>query len=156
MLAKIHVTLWRPTRRQRTKRECKFIGTREFVYQYLTQMLPLWLRIHYNDVIMSAMASQITGVSIVCSAVSSGADQRKHQSSASLAFVWGIHRFSFDDVIMFEFYTDIFGNLSWYPCKVDPVLVHYMITSWRGHAFLITGPLWRESTGRQWTFIIEK
>ena len=31
-------------------------------------------------------------VSIVCSTVGSGADQRKHQSSASLAFVWGIHR----------------------------------------------------------------
>ena len=61
------------------------------------------------------MASQITGVSIVCSAVCSGADQRKHQSSASLAFVKGIHRrpvdsphkgpvtrkvFLFDDVIM--------------------------------------------------------
>ena len=41
---------------------------------------------------MSAMASQITCVSIVYSAVSSGADQSKHQSSASLAFVRGIHR----------------------------------------------------------------
>ena len=49
---------------------------------------------HYNDVIMSAMASQITGVFIVNSTVSSGADQRKHQSSASLAFVWGIHRWT--------------------------------------------------------------
>ena len=48
--------------------------------------------VHYSDVIMSAMASQITGVLIVCSTVSLGADQRKHQSSASLAFVWGIHR----------------------------------------------------------------
>ena len=37
-----------------------------------------------SDVIMSAMASQITDVSIVCN---SGADRRKHQSSASLAFV---------------------------------------------------------------------
>ena len=36
---------------------------------------------------MSAMASQITGVSIVCSTVCSGANQRKHQSSASLVFV---------------------------------------------------------------------
>ena len=43
---------------------------------------------HYSDVIMSAMAPQITGASIVYS----GADQRKHQSSASLAFVRGIHR----------------------------------------------------------------
>ena len=48
--------------------------------------------LHYNDVIMSALASQITGVSIVCSMVGSGADQRKHQSSASLAYVRGIHR----------------------------------------------------------------
>ena len=38
------------------------------------------------------MASQIIGVSFVCSTVWSGADQRKHQSSASLAFVRGIHR----------------------------------------------------------------
>ena len=35
------------------------------------------------------MASQFTGVSIVCSTVCSGADQRKHQSSVSLAFVRG-------------------------------------------------------------------
>ena len=38
------------------------------------------------------MVSQITGVLIVCSSVCSGADQRKHQSSASLALVRGIHR----------------------------------------------------------------
>ena len=69
---------------------------------------------HYCDVIMSVIASQITGVSIVYSTVYSGADKRKHQSSASLAFVRGIHRwpvnspykgpvmrtmFPFDDVI---------------------------------------------------------
>ena len=41
---------------------------------------------------MSTMASQVTGVSIVCSTVCSGADQRKPQSSASLAFVREIHR----------------------------------------------------------------
>ena len=46
--------------------------------------------IHYSYVIMSAMASQITGGSIVCSTVCSGVDQRKHQSSSSLAFVRGI------------------------------------------------------------------
>ena len=70
---------------------------------------------HYSDVKMSTMASQITGVSIVYLTISSGADQRKHQSFASLAFVRGIHRwpvnshhkglvtqkmFPFDDVIM--------------------------------------------------------
>ena len=47
---------------------------------------------HYSDVIMSAIASQITGVLIVYSTVGSGADQRKFESSAPLAFVRGIHR----------------------------------------------------------------
>ena len=69
----------------------------------------------HSDVIMSTMASQITSLTIVYSTVYSGADQRKHQSSASLTFVRGIHRwpvnsphkgpvmrkmFPFDDVIM--------------------------------------------------------
>ena len=64
---------------------------------------------------MGAMASHITSLTIVFSTVYSGAGQRKHQSSTSLAFVWGIHRwpvnsphkwpvtrkvFPFDDVIM--------------------------------------------------------
>ena len=70
---------------------------------------------HFNDVIMGSMASQNTNLTIVYSTVYSNADQRKHQSSASLAFVRGIHRwpvnsphkwpltgkmFPFDDVIM--------------------------------------------------------
>ena len=47
---------------------------------------------HYGDVIMWEMASQIASLTIVCSTVYSGVDQRKHQSSTSLAFVMGIHR----------------------------------------------------------------
>ena len=47
---------------------------------------------HNNDVIMSAMASRITSLTTVYSSVYSGADQRKCQSSASLAFVRGIYR----------------------------------------------------------------
>ena len=47
---------------------------------------------HYDDVIMGAMASQITSPAIVYSTVYSDADQRKHQNSVSLAFVRGIHR----------------------------------------------------------------
>ena len=47
--------------------------------------------LNYSDVIMSAMASQIPSVSIVYLTVCTGADQRKHQSSTSLAFVRGIH-----------------------------------------------------------------
>ena len=46
-------------------------------------------RDHCSDVIMGAMASQITSPTIVYSTVYSGADQRKHESSASLAFVRG-------------------------------------------------------------------
>ena len=45
---------------------------------------------HYTDVIMTTMASQITSLTVVY--FYPDADQRKHQSSASLAFVWGIHR----------------------------------------------------------------
>ena len=80
---------------------------------------------HYDDVIMSTMASQTTSFMIVYPTIYSGADQRKHQSSASLAFVGGIHRwpvnyphkgpvtrkmFSFEDVIMLE--LCLFRNLS--------------------------------------------
>ena len=47
---------------------------------------------HCSDVIMGAMGSQITSFTIVYTTVYSGADQRKHQSSASLPYVRGIHR----------------------------------------------------------------
>ena len=51
----------------------------------------MWLY-HYDDVTMGTMAAQITSLAIVYSTFYSGADQSKHQSSASMAFVWGIHR----------------------------------------------------------------
>ena len=86
---------------------------------------------HYNDVTMSAIASQITSLMIVYTIVYSGTDQRKHLSSASLAFVRGIHRhspvnsqhkgpvtrkmFPFDDVIM----QDIMAAAKWPLYKVD-------------------------------------
>ena len=47
---------------------------------------------HYIDVIMTTMASQFTSLTVVYSTVYSDADQWKHKSSASLAFVRGIHR----------------------------------------------------------------
>ena len=53
---------------------------------------PGLLFLHYIDVIMGTIASQITSLTIVYSTVYSDADQRKYQSSASLAFVRGIHR----------------------------------------------------------------
>ena len=64
---------------------------------------------HYSDVIIGAMTARITSLTIVYSTVYSGADQRKYQSSASLAFVRVTHRFyikkprkmlPFDDVIV--------------------------------------------------------
>ena len=63
-----------------------------YIYVIKTRMRFREVVNHYNDVIMGAMASQITSLTIVYSTVYSGADQRKHQSSASLAFVRGIHR----------------------------------------------------------------
>ena len=89
--------------------------------------------LHYSDVIMSPMASHITSLTIVNSTNYSAADQRKHQSSASLAFVRGIHRwpvnspsqrpvtwkmFPFDDVIIIYFH----------PMSVWPGDVH--ATNW--------------------------
>ena len=47
---------------------------------------------HYCDAIMGTIASQITSLTMVYTTVYSDADQSKHQSSASLAFVRGIHR----------------------------------------------------------------
>ena len=91
-----------------------------------------WRNSHYNDIIKGAIASQMTSLKIVYSTVYSDADQRNYQSSASLAFVRGIHRrpvnsphkwpvtpkvFPFDDVIMDELnyiqlYEEILGVFS--------------------------------------------
>ena len=95
----------------------------QYIYQILSErwnyaIIALCLQIfNYYDVIMGAIASQITSLTIVCSTVYSDADQRKHRSSASLAFVRGIYRgpvnsphkwpitrkmFPFDDVTMWS------------------------------------------------------
>ena len=80
---------------------------------------------------MGAMVSQITSLTIIYSTDYLGADQRKHQSSASLAFVRGIHQrpvvfphkwpvtrkmFPFDDVIMIP-YTIM--DIIKYPCLLS-------------------------------------
>ena len=82
-----------------------------------------------NDVIMSVMASQITTLTSVYSTVCLGADQRKYQSSASLAFMREIHRWPvnfphkgpvtrtvlpFDDVIMLSHCCAMWWNIK--PC----------------------------------------
>ena len=92
-------------------------------------------KIHHSDIIMGRTASQFTSVSIVYSIVCSEADQRKHQSSVSLAFVRGIHWwpvnsphkgpvmqkiFPFDDIIMLYNHPTLHTcipnttNMKWY------------------------------------------
>ena len=85
------------------------------VMDKITHAAVFAVQFHHNCIIMSAMASRITSLTIVYSTIYSGVDQRKHQSSVSLAFVRGIHRWlvnsphkgpvtrkmlPFDDVIM--------------------------------------------------------
>ena len=97
---------------------------------------------HYNDVIMSAMASQITSLTIVYSIVYSGAYQRKHQSFASLAFERGNHQwtvnsphkgpvtrkmFPFDDVI------------TWRLTCVSPDVIHVLVPPTGNKRTVLTG-----------------
>ena len=91
---------------------CRFSGMLGEIRACKSNQIP---REHYNDITMGAMASQTTSLTFVYSTVYSDADQRKHQSSESLAFVRGILRspvnsphkgpvtrklFPFDDVIV--------------------------------------------------------
>ena len=117
---------------------------------------------HCNDVVMSVMASQITSVSIVYLTVCSGADQRKHQSSASLAFVGGIHRwpmnsphklpeirkmFPFHDVIMWVECLGMQANPNKFqmmfksPMSTEPISI-----IWKGNT-VITSESWVKVLG---------
>ena len=63
------------------------LGATRLVH-WLILVAPLCLRSHNARYIMLKSLSLTVAYSIIYS----GSDQRKHQSSASLAFVWGIHR----------------------------------------------------------------
>ena len=114
---------------------------------------------HYSDAIMSSTASQITSLTIVYSTVYSGVDQRKHQSSASLAFVRGIHRWpvnsprkgpvtrknvSIDDVIMTLLYL-LGGELcigdSNKFITIDYIYIHFIVF-WFGCITFACGVMW--------------
>ena len=100
---------------------------------------------HDSDVIMSVMASQITGVSVVYSTVCLGTDERKHQSSTSLAFLREIHRwpvnslhkwpvmqkmFPFDDVIMLIYLYPtplILSCYMWYSAVIEIVMIRMFL-----------------------------
>ena len=65
---------------------------------------------------------QITSLTIVYSTVYSGADQRKHQSSASLAFVRGIHRWPLNSPLKWQ----VTGKL----LPFDDVIISFMVGIW--------------------------
>ena len=111
--------------------------------------IPKWNQIHhYNDVIMGTIASQTTSLTIVYSIVCSDADQRKHQSSASLAFVRGIHRgefpaqmASYHDVIMISLNNgliklNLFHSPSPHLCNI--YCCHHFVTLWHIQLILQT------------------
>ena len=102
---------------------------------------------HYSDVIMGAIASQITSLTIVYSTVYSGTDKRKHQSSASLAFVRGIHRWPVNSPHKWPVTRKMF--------PFDDVIIVYIIVSdsvWQWSAYLQNtwhlqkSNLWRMTT----------
>ena len=92
---------------------------------------------HYNDVIMGLMESQITSLTIVYSTVYSGADQRKHQSSASLAFVRGMHRSPVNSPHKGPVTRKMF------PC--DDVMVNANTVNWAMYSWYIVQDLYLHS-----------
>ena len=77
------------------------------------------------------MASHITGISIVYSTVCSGKDQRKHQSSASLAFVRGIHRWPVISRTKGHWHGKCF-HLMTSSCELFPLAENHAL-QWRHH-----------------------
>ena len=67
----------------------------EQLYEYISSSYSLIYQdviVHYSDVIMDTLGSQLTSLTIVYATIYSGADQRKQQSSAALTFAREIHR----------------------------------------------------------------
>ena len=102
---------------------------------------------HYNDVIMSAMASQITSLTIVYSTIYSGTDQRKYQSSASMAFVCG------DSPVTGEFPAQRSSNAEMFPFSdvimLSPptrLFISVLRMTTKNTKSRITAYLWGEST----------
>ena len=81
---------WAAKQRGKSTLKYPFSHSSTYIISFLTPYDELIN--HYSEVIMTTMASQITSLAVVYSTVCSDADQRTHQSSASLAFVWGSHR----------------------------------------------------------------
>ena len=74
---------------------------------------------------MDAIASRITSLTVDYSTVYSDADQRKHQSSVSLAFVRGIHRWPVDSPHKWPVTRKMF-------LFYDVIMVSYWTVAWAG------------------------
>ena len=143
-------------------------------YSATVQQKSDWLQMCYdtycNDVIMRAMASQITSLTIVYSNVYSDADQRKHQSSASLFFTGtgefptqmasARKMFPFDDVMMDKAYGEsgqkeqlkhrellkLFVWCQFLNCQGfsrDFLKMPIVMSNYLSHIFKILGIVWR-------------
>ena len=108
--------------------EINTLNKKSACYIQVSYIVPMTLHGRHNE----QWASQITSLTIVYSTVYSGPDQTKHQSSASLAFVRGIHRgpvnsphkwpvtwkmFSFDDVIMNKVHSPVWWMQKYSLCE---------------------------------------
>ena len=148
----------------------KTLSPAKFCYPFVITITCVHQR-HCGDVIKGAIASQITSLIIVYSTVYSDADQRKHQSSASRAFVWGIHRgpvnsphkwpvtrkmFPFDDVIMIlkcyhlkhrsmiiecRYDTVVRSNITWYSIQHITNKRRMLVRHWTEH-IAFGGKVW--------------
>ena len=127
----------------------------------LDTVINIHLKKKATDIIMGTIASQITSLRIVYSTVYSDADQRKCQSSASLAFVWGIHgrpvnsphklpvmrkMFPFDDVMM-----ECGLAMFLFTCSDNCIL--WIVPT--GQATRNRYKLWKQDEGVQWPLILD-
>ena len=136
------ILLWKSACNLHAQKHLMIHAAHKLLHQLMMDVIAAagkdWLD-HYNDDIVGATASQITNLTIVYSTVYSGANQRKHQCSASLIFMRRIHRwpvnfphkgplarkmFSFhDDVIMFGGTCVLIITLSNYYILVNTIII---------------------------------
>ena len=120
--------------------KCAFVNELIFSFHYSAILCDfqrprsLVVAPRYNDVIMSAMASQITILTTVYSTVYSGADQRKYQSSASLALVMGIHWWPVNSPHK--------GPVTWKMFPFDDVIIYYWVLAWIGEQMCLMIYMW--------------
>ena len=126
----------------------KFLGCYRLSFIDCLQINIIWIMLwvllnhHYSDVMMSAMESQMTSVSIVCSTVCSGEDQRKYRGSASLACEG-------NPLVKWIYLTNgqKYGKCFYLMTSSWSWLNGFMMTSSNANIFCVTGPLCGDFTG---------